>query len=94
MKKTLINTNIKDAKKNVSDIQVFSNGDLFQLVLKASSRSEGWMKSTKAMNLPTGCVIQVSTQQENPDGSYVLAEAITFVENINYNSSDSNFYKI
>ena len=40
---------------------------------------EGWMKSTKAMETGDGCVVQVTTQQRNPDGSYAIAEALVFV---------------
>jgi len=86
--KTLNNKNIKDAQSKVSDIEVFGNGDTFQLVCKASSQSEGWMKSTKAMNVPGGCVIQVTTQQRNPDGSYSLAEAITYVPSVNFDGNE------
>jgi hypothetical protein len=77
--KTLHNSDISGARQNVKDIEVFGNGDLFQLLAKASSDSEGWMKSTKAMQVPGGCVVQVTTQQRNPDGSYAVAEALTFV---------------
>ena len=37
------------------------------------------MKSTKAMSVPGGSVVQVTTQQRNPDGSYALAEALCYV---------------
>ena len=37
------------------------------------------MKSTKAMYVDEGCVVQVTTQQRNPDGSYAVAEALTYV---------------
>ena len=77
--KTLDAVNIADVKEKVSDVEVFGNGDLFQLIAKASSKSQGWMKSTKAMPTGGGCVIQVTTQQKNPDGSYSVAEAVTFV---------------
>lgn len=78
MEKTLNVTNIEDAKRKVSDVQVFGNGDLFQLICKASSEEQGWMKSTKAMQIDdVGCVLQVSTQQ----GSNV-AEALVFVPNV------------
>ena len=77
--KTLHNSDISGARQNVKDIKVVGNGDMFQLLCKASSENEGWMKSTKAMELLTGCVVQVTTQQRNPDGSYSIAEAITFV---------------
>lgn len=78
--KTLHNSDVSGARKNVKDIQVVGNGDSFQLLFKASSQAEGWMKSTKAMEIPgVGCVVQVTTQQRNPDGSYSVAEALTFV---------------
>jgi len=81
--KTLHNAGISGARENVPDIQVVGNGDMFQLLCKASSKSEGWMKSTKAMEIPdVGCVVQVTTQQRNPDGSYSVAEAVTFVPGV------------
>ena len=80
--KTLGNSDVNGARKNVRDIQVFGDGDLFQLLCKASSENEGWMKSTKAMETGTGCVVQVTTQQRNPDGSYSVAEAVTFVPGV------------
>lgn len=80
--KTLHNSNIAEAKKNVNDIQVVGNGDMFRLLCKASSQAQGWMKSTKAMEVHGGCVVQVTTQQRNPDGSYSVAEALTFVPHV------------
>jgi hypothetical protein len=81
--KTLYNSDVSGARKNVKDIQVFGNGDMFQLLCKASSQNEGWMKSTKALEIPdSGCVVQVTTQQRNPDGSYSVAEALTFVPGV------------
>jgi hypothetical protein len=77
--KTLGNTDINAAKTNVKDIVVYGDGDLFQLISKASSEAEGWMKSTKGMQTPQGVVVQVTTQQRNLDGSYAIAEALTFV---------------
>lgn len=73
--KTLDNTTANQAKDNVKDIVFWGDGDTFKLISKASSKTEGWMKSTKAMEIPdVGCVVQVTTQQgEN------IAEAITFV---------------
>ena len=79
--KTLGNTCANGATKNVKDIVFWGNGDLFKLISKASSQNEGWMKSTKAMQVGNSVVIQVTTQQRNPDGSYVVAEALTTVNN-------------
>jgi len=81
--KTLHNSDVSGARQNVSDINIVGNGDMFRLLCKASSKKEGWMKTTKAMEVPgCGCVVQVTTQQGNPDGSYVVAEALTFVPNV------------
>ncbi len=80
--KTLDVVNQADAQAKVSDIKVVGNGDSFQLLCKASSESQGWMKSAKAMQVPYGCVVQVTTQQRNPDGSYSVAEALTFVPTV------------
>lgn len=88
--KTLHNSDISGTRKNVKDIKVFGDGDLFRLVSKASSESEGWMKSTKAMDVGIGCVIQVTTQQKNPDGSYAIAEALTYVEGVRFREGDGN----
>lgn len=80
--KTLHNSDVSCAKINVPDIKVVGNGDMFQLLCKASSQNEGWMKSTKAMEVTGGCVVQVTTQQRNLNGSYSLAEALTFVPGV------------
>jgi hypothetical protein len=80
--KTLDITEVKGARDNISDIKVFGDGDTFQLVCKASSDKQGWMKSTKACQVAGGCIVQVTTQQRNPDGSYSLAEALTFVPGV------------
>ncbi len=79
MSKTLHNSDVSGARENVKDIQVVGNGDTFTLLCKASSEREGWMKSTKAMQAPGGCVVQVTTQQRNIDGTYSVAEALTYV---------------
>jgi len=77
MNKTLHNSTVDGARKNVKDIKVFGDGDTFKLICKASSQAEGWMKSTKAMEIEgVGCVIQVTTQQGDN-----VSEALTFVPN-------------
>ena len=82
-RKTLHNSDVSGAKKNVKDLSVVGNGDMFKLLCKASSQAEGWMKSTKAMEVSgIGCVVQVTTQQRNIDGSYAVAEALAFVPGV------------
>ena len=79
--KSLHNTDANGATKNVKDIVFWGNGDTFKLISKASSESESWMKSTKAMQAGESVVVQVTTQQQNIDGTYSIAEALTTVTN-------------
>jgi hypothetical protein len=73
--KTLNNTNMNELKANVSDVQLHGDPGAWVCVCKASSKEQGWMKSTKAMNIEgLGVLVQVSTQQGNE-----VAEALTFV---------------
>jgi hypothetical protein len=73
--KTLDSTDVKGASLNVGDLKIWGNGDTFKLICKASSAGEGWMKSTKAMEIHgLGCVVQVTTQQGDN-----VAEALVFV---------------
>ncbi|WP_296683957.1 hypothetical protein [Flavobacterium sp.] len=78
MAKTLKNTDASGASKNVRDISFWGDGDTFKLISKASSEKEGWMKSTKAMQIDrVGCLVQVTTQQ----GDHV-AEALQFIPGV------------
>ena len=78
MTKTLHNSTADGAAKNVDDIKFYGDGDTFKLISKASSAKEGWMKSTKAMEIVgVGCVVQVTTQQGDN-----VAEALTFVPGV------------
>lgn len=77
-KKELSNTTVEEAKANTSDLVVFGDGNLFQLLCKASSESAGWMKSTKAMEIyRAGCVVQVTTQQGDN-----VSESVVFVPGV------------
>lgn len=81
--KTLHNSDISGARENISDLQTFGDGDTFKLICKASSQREGWMKSTKAMEIAgLGCVVQVTTQQGNN-----VAEAVCFVPGVRIEES-------
>jgi hypothetical protein len=73
--KTLHNSNASGTSENVKDVVFWGDGDTFKLISKASSKAEGWMKSTKAMEIKRlGCIVQVTTQQGDN-----VAEAVTFV---------------
>ena len=74
----------EDAKAKVNDIEVFGDPDLWQLLCKESSESQGWVEETKVMQMNTGCLVQVSTQQgEN------VAKDIEFIEGVKL-ATDAN----
>jgi len=98
MEKTLTNTTAKGAKTQVKDIEFWGNGDTFKLISKASSQSEGWMKSTKAMEIiGVGCVVQVTTQQKSSNGmlkAYTTDEVAESTESgipLDYSITDSGY---
>jgi hypothetical protein len=72
--KTLNNTNMEELEKNVPDVQIYGNPGAWKCICKASSKEQGWMKSTKALQTSKGVLVQVSTQQGNN-----VAEALMFV---------------
>ena len=83
IEKTFGNTTFSGAEKNVPDIKKFGDADSFKLICKAWSQEEGWMKSTKALEVSgAGCYLQVTTQQKNADGSYSVAEAVAWAPGI------------
>lgn len=87
--KTLENTKASQAKDNVPDIKFYGDGDMFKCISKAWSKEQGWMKSTKAMNVPGGIVVQVSTQQGDN-----VAEAVCFVPGCFVDDTTDGGYKI
>lgn len=76
-KKTVNTKNTEDTKAKVSDVVTYGNPDTWQLICKASSEKEGWMKSTKAMQTRLGCIVQVTTQQDDN-----IAESLVFVPSL------------
>lgn len=73
--KTLDITDAKGAATNIADLKRWGDPDTWKLIAKASSDAEGWMKSTKAMEVDgVGVLVQVSTQQNGQ-----VAEALSFV---------------
>jgi len=87
--KTLENTKASQAKDNVSDIGFYGDGDTFKCISKAWSKTQGWMKSTKALNVPTGVVVQVSTQQGDN-----VAEAVCFIPGCKVVAKGEEHYEI
>ncbi len=81
-RKTLDIIDKADAISRIPDVNIYGNGDTFQLLCKASSEEESWSKSTKVCNVPGGCIVQVTTVHRNPDLSCSVAEGLTFVPSV------------
>lgn len=71
-------------KRSPDDVKVTGNTDLWVLICKASSESGGWMKSTKAMQMPSGCLVQVSTKEADK-----VAEALQFVPGVKIDTDEN-----
>lgn len=84
MNKSLDVTSGEDAKQKVSDIEFVGDPDTFKLLSKAYSKTQGWMKSTKVLEIEgSGCIVQVSTQQGDN-----VAEALVFVPFVKLEEKD------
>lgn len=57
--------------------QTFGNPDRFQLLFKA--QGDHWKKSTKAMDVPGGCLVLVTSERESLDGDWTTAESLQLV---------------
>lgn len=73
-KSNLDSTCTKRAQDSIDDLNVYGNPDQWKLLSKASSESRGFMRSTKAMEVPGGTLVQVSTLENG-----IPAEALAFV---------------
>ena len=62
-------------------VETAGRPDRFELLFKAQGISKGrfFIKSTKAMRVPGGCVVQVTSEIQNLDKSWSIAESLTFV---------------
>lgn len=81
--KTLNVTNMEELETSVSDVQVYGDPGRWKCLCKVSSKEQGWMKSTKVMQIYKGVLVQVSTQQGDN-----IAEALTFVPGASLEEKD------
>lgn len=80
--KTLTSTTPEETKETGTVLE--GAADKWLCIAKAYNEKEGWMKTTKAMQVgAAGCLIQVTTQQKNKDGTWAVAEAVCFAERVN-----------
>lgn len=82
-------TNTNAAMSLIPDLEIVGNPDMFTLLCKASSKDQKWSKSTKALELTNGCLVQVSTQIEGN-----VAEALCFIPQVKIEQDINNGYKL
>lgn len=71
---------VKQAADLKDETTIVGDPDQFRLLFKVTG--DRWKKSTKAMQVEGGCLVQVTTEQLNPDGSLSAAEAVVFVPGV------------
>jgi hypothetical protein len=77
-KRNFENTTVSQAKVSISDLVTFGDCDAFKLICKSSSETQGWMKSTKALEISgVGCLVQVTTLENGRP-----AEALCFIPGV------------
>ncbi|MCW3107104.1 MAG: hypothetical protein JWQ09_1610 [Segetibacter sp.] len=72
-------TSTKQFAEKESTEKFYGNPDHFITLFKVVSKD--LKKSTKAMRLEHGCLIQVTTERRAPSGEWNISEAITFIPN-------------
>jgi len=85
MTKPLNNTSSEQARQQTSDLEIFGDVDAWQLICKASSESQGWMKTTKAMEIEgAGCLVQTETLQQEKARrpQYSISQSLIFIPNV------------
>lgn len=78
--KVEFNISTEDAEKAHKDLKIYGNPDNLKLLFKASTST--WSNSTKALETHNGCLIQVTNEQKQADGSWIAAEALTFIPDV------------
>lgn len=81
---------VTSSKDLSSSVKTFGDPDAWQLICKASSSARGWMRSTKAMEVPgLGCLVQVSTQYSDH-----VAEAVCFVPSATVKTDEAGMRRL
>lgn len=65
------------AEARGEELKVFGDPDRFKLLFKAQGAQ--WKKSTKAMDVPGGCLVLVTSERQSIDGEWTTAESLQLV---------------
>lgn len=82
---------VKETKDVKDQAEIVGNPDRLELLFKATGKD--WERSTKAMDVGHGCVVQMSTKFLTPRG-WNPAEAVVYVPNTEIVSEGEGHYLI
>jgi hypothetical protein len=77
--RALDNHDMQSAAASTPDIVTAGDPGAWVVVGKASSKAQGWMKSTKRMKVPGGWLYQATTEHRADGKVTACAEALAFV---------------
>ena len=83
-------TNTKEFAEYKLDEKIYGNPDHFKTLFKVVTND--LKKSTKAMELENGCLVQVTTERKSDNGKWDIAENLTFVPNASIEKDDISDY--
>lgn len=75
----IANEAVEDIETTEPAIKFEGNIDTWNLLYKCTNNITYFTDATYVCNVSNGCLVRVTTNQRNPDGSYSLAETVTFV---------------
>lgn len=76
---TVLSTGDARKRATAQGKKILVDGDPDTMILLFKVESDDWMKSTKAMDVPGGCLVQVSTRMGPLGSEASVAEALEFV---------------
>jgi hypothetical protein len=79
---------VKSTADVAEQIDRFGDPDQFKLLFKVQSSPLTWKKSTKAMVVPGGCLVQVTTERLGADDCWRVSEALAFVPGVSVVDGD------
>ena len=82
----------KLAQEQGTEFKFFGDPDQLKLMFKA--QGSDWKKSTKALEVPGGCLIQMTTDRQGRDGTWTTAEALEFVPGVHVVSGADGEHKL
>lgn len=84
-------TSTEEWMQTENNDEIYGDPNHFVVLFKVVS--DNLKKSTKAMQLKNGCIIQVTTERRSPDGAWSVAEAVSFVPDAKIVKDNPTNYK-